>query len=205
MYTKPKIYNLALSALLLSTEIEEIETDTSNEVRVLNLHYDTALESTLKDLDLDALSTPITLELLATLDDGGPWTYVYKYPNNCAKFRRLVSGNVTDNSRTHIAKQVRMYNGQKAIFTNEYAAIAECMPKNISLAALSAEAGMALAYKLADLATPLLTGKGAQKLREDIQKAYIIAKNEAQEDDRQENHNYEEDHIRSEFVDARLD
>jgi hypothetical protein len=208
-YTKPKIYNLTFSALLQVREVVEIETDTSNDVRVLNLFYDTALESTLKDLDLDSLSAPITLELLAELDDGGPWKYVYKYPNNCAFFRRIVSGAVTDTKRTHISKRIGMYLGgatpQKAIFTNEYEAVAECIPNDLPLAALSVMGGMALVYRLASLASPLITGKGAQKLKDSLRADYLDAKIEAQEEDRLENFNYEDDRVRSEFLDARME
>lgn len=203
-YTKSKIYNLALSALLLAREVSEIETDKSNEVRVLNIHWDVALESTLKDLNLDSLSSPIPLELISELD-GNPWLYVYKYPTTCGLLRRLVSGTLTDNNRTHISKRVAMHEGQKAIFTNEYAAVAECLPLNVSLAAFSPMAGMALAYKLAYLSAPLITGKGAKPLRDSLMQAYIIAKTEAQEDDALENFNYESDAVRSEFVAARLE
>lgn len=204
-FTKAKIYNLALSALLLAKEIANTDTDTSNEVRVLNTHWDIALESTLQDLDLDSLSTPIALELLAELDDGGPWQYAYKYPNNCVYLRRLQSGAEVDSKRTHIPKRTALYEGQKAIFTNEYQAIGECLPKDVPLAALSPMAGLAIAYKLAFLASPLITGKGAEKLRDKIEKAYLVAKSEAQETDQNENFNYDDESVRSEFVAARLE
>jgi hypothetical protein len=203
-YTKPKIYNLALSALMLVKEVAEIETDKSNEVRVLNMHWDIALESTLKDLNLDSLSTPIELELIEELDIG-PWKYVYKYPTNCAFLRRIKSCAVTDTARTHIPKRIAMHVGQKAIFTNEFEAVGECLPKNIPLASLESMAGLALAYKLAMLSAPLITGKGAKTLLDQIEKMYIIAKHEAQESDTAENMNYDPDYIRSEFVAARLE
>ena len=203
-YSKVEIYNLTLSSLLLAKEIEEIETDTSNEVRVLNIHWKTALESTLKDLNLDSLSTPITLELITTLDEG-LWTYVYKYPTNCAKFRRIQSSVITDNRRTHIPKRIGMYQGQKVIFTNEYQAIAECMPKDIPLSSLDANVAMCVVNALAILCVPLVTGKGAKLLRDSLKADYAYLKAEAQEEDADENFNYEEDSLRSEFIDARLE
>lgn len=205
-YSKAKIYSLAASALLLNKEFDNVETDKSNECRVFNIHWDIALESTLKDLDLDHLSSTVELELIEELSDGGPWTYVYKYPSNCAFLRRIVSNAVVDNSRTHISKKVKMYSSsQKGIYTNEYQAVAEYIPKNISLASLSTMAGLALAYKLAYLSAPLVVGKGAKVLRDELQKAYILAKTEAQEDDANESFSYESEDIRSEFVAARLE
>lgn len=202
-YSKEKIYNLALSALLLAREVAEVSTDTSNEVRVLNLHWDTALEATLKDLDLDCLSSSVQLELIAELNDGGPWRYAYKYPTTCAFLRRLKSCAVIDTKKTHIAKKVQLYNGQRAIFTNQFEAVAEILPFNVPLAALSPMAAMALAYQLAWLSAPLIAGKGAKNLKEEIYTQYLIFKSEAQEDDAAENFNFEPDWVRSEFVDER--
>jgi hypothetical protein len=203
-YTKPQIYTLTLSALQLSKEVVDVATDRSNEVRVLNMHYDAALEATLKDLDLDSLSSTMDLELIEELDEG-PWTYVYKYPTNCAKLRRIENQVPTDNITTHIPKVVKMYGTQKAIYTNEYEAVIEYIPKDVSLAAFSSMAGMALVYKLALLSAPLIAGKGSKSLLKELKEAYVMAKTEAQEDDRDENFNYEADHLRSEFVSTRLE
>jgi hypothetical protein len=204
-FTKEKIYNLALSALLLSDEVIEISTSKSNNIAILNRFYDVAFQSTLQDLDLDSLSQPIALELIDTITDGSiPWTYVYKYPSNCIFFRRINSGFVTDNKNTHIAKKTGIHKGQKAIFTNQPQAIAECIPKDVPLEALSPMAALAVSYKLAIVSAPLITGKGAKTLRKEINENYIIAKTEAQETDVSENFNYESDWQRSEFVEARL-
>ena len=201
--SKPKIYNLTLSALLLSREVTDIATDKSNEVRILNTHYDIAFESTLQDLDLDQLSTPITLELIEKLTTG-PWDFVYKYPTDCAFFRRIESGVITDNNSTHIPKRTGIFKGQAAIFTDEDKAIGECIPKTVPLNALNAMAVLALAYKLAFLSAPLIVGKGSKKLRESLQRDYLIAKGESQEMDSRENFMYEPEHLRSEWVRARL-
>lgn len=206
MYTQAGIYTLALSALLLGKEVTEVSTDKSNEVRVLNIHWSTALGSTLKDLDLDITSAPVTLELIEETTNDPHWKFIYKYPTNCASFRRIRSCVLTDTISTHIPKRVGVHptTGVKVIFTNEYDAVAEIIPRNISLAVLSENAALAVAYKLAYLSAPLITGKGAQRLRDDIWRAYLIAKAEAQEDDKRENFNYESDETRSEFVAVRL-
>lgn len=201
--TKAKIYNLALSALLLAEEVDEVSTNTTNEVRILNTHWDIAFESSLQDLDLDSLATPITLELLAALTNQ-PWQYAYKYPSNCVFLRRIVSLQVTDNRSTHIAKRTGLYLGQKAIFTDEFEAVGDCIPKNVPFEALSPMAALTIAYSLAHLSAPLIVGKGSRKLRETIKADYLLAKGEAQETDSNENFNYQADDQESEFVAARL-
>lgn len=203
-YTKEKLYNLTLSALLLAKEVTNVETDKSNEVRVLNIHWDTALESTLKDLNLDSLSTRVTLELLENLTDDKYWAYLYRYPANCILLRRLDSGALTDTSATLVDKAVRIVDGVKVIYSNDTQSVAEIIPANLPLSALSANTAMAIAYKLAFLSAPLVTGKGSSRLRQELMQAYVIFKTEAQNDDALENERYVTDEERSEFVSARM-
>jgi hypothetical protein len=203
MYTKAKIYNLALGALLLQRQVSDPETDKSNEAKVLNTHYDVAFRSTLEDLDLDSTSTSITLELLET-DPNTDWRYAYKYPVNCAFLRRIKSVALMDNRTTRIPLRVAIHNSLKTIFTNEASAVAECIVHDLPLTALSATVGLAIAYRLAVLSAPLIVGKGATTLRDSINQKYIVTKAEAQEQDRRENFNFTDDTVGSEFVEERL-
>lgn len=204
MYTKAKIYNLALGALLLSRQITDTETDKSNEAKVLNTHYDTALRSTLEDLNLDSTATQINLELIEE-SPNTLWNFSYKYPTNCAFLRRIQSIVKMDNRSTHIEKRVAIKDGKKCIFTNEMNAIAEYISSDVPISTLSANAGLAVAYKLAMLSAPLITGKGSQKLMEAIQKQYIVIKGDAQEQDRLEGFNFTDPDVESEFVQARTE
>jgi hypothetical protein len=203
-YTRVQVYNLSLSILLLSREVADYLTDDTEEVRVLNTHWDIALESVLQDLDLDSTSEPITLELIETLPTDHLWTYSYKYPTNCAFFRRIESVAVMDIPSTHIAKRVTVRNGVKVIFTNEAQAIAECIPKDILIESLSSMTIMCVAQRLAELSAPLLVGKGAKTLRKEIRDAYVVSKLEAQETDARENFNYSTDAQHSEWVQERI-
>lgn len=204
--SQEQIYNLTLSALLLAKEVTTVSTDTSNEVRILNTHWDIAYESTLQDLDLDSLSTPVTLELIDNLTNNSDfrWDYVYKYPSKCVFLRRIESSAVTDTRSTHISKRTGIYKGQKAIFTNKVEAVGECITNDVPLTALTPMTAMAIAYNLASLSAPLIVGKGAARLRDTLQAAYIAFKFEAQEYDSRENFNYESDSQRSEWVEERL-
>lgn len=202
MYTKAQIYNLALGALLLSRQVVDPATENSNEVIVLNTHWETAFFSTLQDLDLDSTSTLITLELIEE-NPISLWEYAYKYPTDCAFFRRLYSECHKDNRASHIPKRIASHNGDKVIFTNEPSAVAEYISKTIDISDLTAPTAMAVAYRLAFLAAPLNVGKGAKTLRESIQNNYILSKSEAQELDRRENMNFYDPEVDSEFVYAR--
>lgn len=203
MYSKEDIFNLALSALLLQRRVTNADTDQSNEVKVLRSVWEPALASALEDLDLDSLSSQIDLELIEE-DPNRYWKYAYKYPTNCAKFRRLQSCAIKDNRDTQIPKRVGIHDGEKAIFTNLWQAVAEYIPKDVPLSAFSATAGIVLAYKLAILSAPLVTGKGAKDLIAKLTDNYKIFKAEAQEQDRDENHRFEDPVMESDMVRARF-
>lgn len=203
MYTKAKIYNLALGALLLQRQITNTDTDATNECKVLNTWYDVAFRMVLQDLDLDSTSTQMTLELIEE-EPNDLWLFSYKYPSKCAFFRRIQSTSDIDDRETHIPKRIAIKDEQKCIFTNAEDAIAEYISTDVPLSSLSAPAGLCVAYRLASLAAPLVTGKGAKSLQEAIEKKYIITKAEAQEQDARENFNFTDEEIASEWVKERL-
>lgn len=213
MYTQATIYNLALQALLLTREIINPATDKSNEAKVLNQLWPIAFKTSLMDMNLDSTATQTDLELLHdfTTDpiningrQGPVWKYAYKYPDNCAFFRRIVSCNVIDDKSTHHPKRVLIWNNKKTIFANEQYAIGEMIQINFPLQTLSAPAGQAMAYYLAMMSAPLIVGKGAKALRESIEKMYAMLKAIAQEQDANESFSFQRDENMSEFVKTRL-
>lgn len=204
MVTKAQIFNLALGALLLQRQIVNPDTDTSNEGKVLTTWYDIAFRSAIADMDLDSTSTLLTAELVARCPIKH-WDFAYKYPSNCAFFRRIQSCQPGPDGRyTAVPKHVAMFNGQKVVFTNQCEAVFEVVTFDFHISSLTASAALAIAYRLAVLSAPLATGKGAQKLIQDIAKSYQVAKAEAQAIDERENFNFNSEAVESEFVAARL-
>lgn len=204
-YNKTQIYNLALSALKLSRQFSDVETEnTSNEVKTLNNIWDIAYKTTLQDLDIDSIAITEPLELIDTLDYG-PWTYVYKYPSNCTFLRKIENGVRVDNMMSHISKKTGVYNNQKAIFTNQHQACASFIPHDVALEFIPPMGAMAIAYQLAFLASPLITGKGAKTLQDQLEALYRITVEKARQIDANENFNYDTAAERSEFVATRLE
>lgn len=208
MYSKADIFNLALGALLLQRKVTDPDTDKSNENNVLLTHYETALYSALADMDLDSTSTTDTLELVET-DPNSMWSYSYKYPTNCVKLRRVIPPSTLvecrrDNSWTQVRRRVEIRGGQKVILTDQQEADIEFIPKDVPLSSLTANGGLAVAYKLASLAAPLIVGKGAGKLREDILKMYSFYVTEAKQNDKEENAELTHEWEESDMVMTRL-
>lgn len=202
--TKPQIFNLALQALLLQRQISDADTDNSNEAKVLRTNYSVALETALADMDLDSTSTQADLVLIEE-EPNDLWLYSYRYPTDCAKFRRLQSAERIDDESTHYDKAIRIDGGVKCIYTDVEDAIIEYISTDVPLTALSAAAGYAVALKLAKMSAPLITGKGAKALIEKIEANYILAKAEAQENDALENFNPVDPRRASSFVRERME
>lgn len=210
MYSKAKIFNLTLGALLLSRTINDPDTDESNENKVLLRHWDVAFRKTLADLDLESTSTTATLELLTDDTDVIPfgWLYAYKYPSDCMFMRRIDSESKIDNRTTSVPKQVKILTVDeqtlKVILTDQYQAAIDYISRDVPLNTMSAPVGMCIAYNLAELCATLIVGKGAAKLKEENRAKYVIAKAEAKRIDALENFNFVDEATESEFVEARI-
>lgn len=202
MYNQVDIFNIALGALLLNKVIVDVESDTSKENKTLKQFYQIALAQTLQDLDLDGTSSRAELELIEE-DPNDEWLYAYKYPTKCRFFRRIVSGNRKDNRATSIPRARGVLNGVSVIYTNQPDAIGEYIASDVGLQHLNSNAGLALGYKLAFLASAMIVGKGALKIKQDVLNMYTMFKMEAQEQDRLEGETFEDPAVDSEFVQAR--
>ena len=201
MYDKATIFNLALNALRLNYQTQDTENDSNPAVRVLRLMWVPAWNSALEDMDLNRTATKQVLELTTYTDPY--WKFVYKYPANCAKFRRICSNTPIDNFETEIPAATMTVQGVACIFTNQCNAMAEIIPNDIPFASITPNAGLAIAYRLAFMCSSLIVGKGAEALKKDIFEQYKEFKAEAQESDLNENLDYTPDEFNSEFVFAR--
>lgn len=204
MYSKTKIYNLALNFLLITRDIKNADTDQSNECKVLNLHWDLGLNTALEEMDLNATAKQEDLTLV-TNDPNDLWDKAYKYPTNCALVRRLVTPYTQDNPDTRVEYETGIYGTQKVIFTNEIEAVVSFIPSDLPLSVLSANAALCIAAKLAELSSALIVGKGARELRKDVITKFELYKAKAQAHDMKENFKYINPHFESDLVRARIE
>lgn len=204
MYTKSKLFNIALNMMLLQKEITNADTDQTKEAKVLRLNWEPALYSALADMDLDRTMTTAELELLEN-DPNDLWDYAYKYPSNCARLRRIITDAVKDDESTRVQLKTGTVGTNTVIFTNEYQASVEYIPNDLPLSALNPHAGLAVAARLAYLSAPLIIGKEARNIRKQCSDDYVLFKIEAQELDRSENLTFDSPALQSAFVRARLE
>ena len=202
MIDKPLLYNIALSALRLNHTTSDPDTDTKLSVKQLKTIYPVALAKAAADMDLDATKVLIKLELLNKTHP--QWAYVYKYPSNCSKFRRILSDYLQDNRMTRIPSATGTIDGIQCIFSDKEEAYAELIPNEVTLSSLNPNAAMAVGFQMALMCPSLVVGKGSTALRQSILQEYLIYKAEAQEDDQNENVDTTPDEFKSEFIMARL-
>lgn len=191
--------------LLLQRQIADVVNDPSNECKVLNTHWDAALQSALADMDLNATSSDFQLELVA--ENPNPnWSYAYKYPASSVRFRRIKSCLDIDSRSSRLPYKIQLFGSpaQRCILANEGQAVAEIIGSDVPLTSLNASAGLAIAARLAVLARTLVVGKGAEKLKRELENAYAMHKAEAQRIDAEESMTFEPDFVSSEFVAERM-
>lgn len=202
MVDKVVVYNIALQALLVDYQTTDPDNDKTKSVRTLNTFYNLALAKVLADLDLNKTATKVKLQL--TNLKHPHFEYVYRYPANCAKFRRIVSPFAVDNQETRIEYATETVAAQDVVVTNEYEAYGEIQPTDVNLSSLNPSAAIALGYMMAHLAASLIAGKGAAQLRATIMQEYVVQKAEAMGDDMNENVDSTPDEFKSSFVQAKL-
>ena len=196
------IYNIALNALLIDYQVTDVANDKHKAVKSLRSMYPLALSKVLADLDLNKTATKVKLEL--TTHKHPHWQFVYRYPANSAKFRRIVSPMAVDNFETRIPFATETVAGLDVVVTNESEAWGEIQPSNLNLSVLNPNAAIAVGYQMAYLASALIAGKSSRQLKQSILQEYTIHKAEAMEDDQNENVDSTTDEFKSEFVQARL-
>lgn len=91
MSTKTEICNLALAHLGVGKPITDLDTDDSAEAEVLRRFYDITRKQVLRDFDWSFAAAFVTLEETDTAPTT-EWAYAYALPDDCLKFRRLLSG-----------------------------------------------------------------------------------------------------------------
>ena len=202
MFTKTDIFNIALTALRLNYQTTDADNDENKNVKALRSIYLPALSKVLDDLDLNRTASKVKLEERSITGKHPHWEFVYRYPANCARFRKIVSPVPVDNRNTLIPSATETVGNALSILTNFQDAYAEIIRTDIPLSSLNASAAFALGYQMAMLCPGLIVGKGSTALRQDLQQNYIIFKAEAKESDLNENVDTTPDAFQSEFVQA---
>lgn len=189
MATKTEIANLALSHLGVGKEISNLDTDSSSEGSVCRRFYDTCLEATLRDFPWP-FATKIAALGLVEEDPNDEWGYSYRYPSDCLKLRRILSGLRTDTNDTRSPYKVSRDSAGLLIFSDQEDAELEYTLLNLDPEQYPADFVLALSFRMAHYIAPTVTsgdpfglGQRAMQMYEyEISRAARTGINEEQPD-----------------------
>lgn len=186
-----QICNLALSHLGIGKPIDDLETDTSQEAEACRLFFTVARDTTLRGFPWPFATKTDVLELVEELTgDADEWGYSYRYPSDCLKFRRVLSGSRNDSRQSRVSFKMGRDDVGQLIFCDIADAVAEYTVKDADPTRYPIDFYMALSYFLAHLIAPRLTKGDPFKLAQQnlqmhyltIQKAQADGANEEQPD-----------------------
>lgn len=194
------IANLAISHLGIGKEIENLDSDKSQEANAIRRYYDTALEMALQDYPWPFARRFQTLSLVSE-NPTTEWVYAYRYPSDCLDLRRLLSGIRNDTRQSRVEYWIVSDSGGKLIYTDLKNAIAEYTYKVESPEYYPSDFILSFSYQLAMLAASRLTAGDPFNLIEKVSKLYEMHMSRARR--RNQNEEQRAELPNSEFIRSR--
>lgn len=173
MSSKTEISNLAISHLATGKTISDFTTENSEEARACRTYYEIAKRMVLADHDWTFATRFETLGLVAS-QPTSEWDYSYRYPSQCVKVRRILSGERSDTLDTQIPYKIISDSTGKLIYTDQEDAQVEITRDLDDPELFSPHFTMALSFRLAMYIAPRITAGDPQNLRERMQGYYLL-------------------------------
>lgn len=182
MASSTEIANLALSHLGSGKEISNLETERSDEASAMRRYYSIALSTALKDYPYSFCNVIETLALVEE-SPNDEWAYSYRYPTDCLKPIRILSGFRNDSRQTRIPYKIGKDASGKLIYTDQSEAELEYTQRVTDPSKFPDDFIMALSFLIAALAAPRICGEDPYKLGDRALKLYQHYKGKADSHD----------------------
>ena len=185
--SKTEICNLALSHLGIGKEVANIDSEQSAEASACRRFYETAKDECLRDFNWPFTTTFATLGLVE-IDPTDEWAYSYRYPSDCLKLRRILSGLRNDNRQSRVPYKMGQDTEGLLLYTDMQNAKIEYSVREDDTDRYPVDFTVALSYKMAVYIAPRLAagdpfglaGKAMQMYSYTVAKAANSALNEEQ-------------------------
>ncbi len=177
-----EICNMAISHLGSAKEIEDLETEKSQEASVCRRFYDTALAKVLRDYPWNFSTKFANLALETTFENYQEFEYhyAYRYPTDCVMIRRILSGARVDTDQSAVPFRLGSDNAGQLIYSDMPLAKVEYTFFNDEADSYPPDFVMAFSYLLASMIAPRLTNGDPFKLGATVLQKYFLALSEAQ-------------------------
>jgi hypothetical protein len=178
MASSTVIANLALSHLGIGVEISNLDTERSQEALACRRFYDIARQSTLRDFPWP-FATKFVSPTLIEEDPTDEWGFSYRYPADCLKIRRILSGLRNDNRQSRAPYKVAQDDNGKLFYCDIEDAEIEYTVDEDNEDIFDSDFTMALSLRLAAYIAPRLTAGDPFKLGERAMQLYLFELNTA--------------------------
>jgi hypothetical protein len=188
--SEAEICNLALSHIGVAKEIGNLETDAGAEASACRRFYAITRNQVLRDFAWPFTTKYAALGLVAEnpSEIDQEWRFVYRYPSDCIKIRRIVSGIRPEPRQARIPFQIARDSVGQIIYTNRENAEAEYTILESDVSRYPDDFVQALSLRLAAYISPRLTGgdpfkvgtRALQLYQFEIARAQATAGNEEQ-------------------------
>lgn len=165
---------MALSHLGVGYEIQNIETEQSQEANACRRYYDIALQTVLMDYPWPFASVTLALALLEE-EPNDEWGYSYRYPSDCLSAVRILSGTRNDTHDSKVPFKVSKDSAGRIIYCDIENAELEYIAFVEDPQFYSPDFELALSYKIAFLIAPRITAGDPFGLRAEAARQYDIA------------------------------
>ena len=170
MATETEIANLALGHIAIGKTIANLD-EKSEEARTIKRIYDIAKNAVLRAFDWP-FSTKILALSLVEEEPNTEWAYSYRYPSDCLKIRRILSGLRNDTHQSRSRYKISQDTAGKLIFSDEEDAEAEYTAGGLSQQFWPEDFKLAFSFYIAFLVAPTLTMGDPNKLGDRAFKLY---------------------------------
>jgi hypothetical protein len=169
MATRTEISNLAISHLAIGIPIGAWDSDASVEAQALRMFYPIVRDQMLAAIEWPFAKKQSTLALVEE-DPNDLWEYSYRYPADCLRFIRIVSGSRIDTTES-VIPWARV--GER-IYCDESGAECEYIYRVASESLFSADFVTAFALRLAIAIAPRVIGGDSQALLKRLFQQYSM-------------------------------
>ena len=171
--SKTVIANLALSHLGSGKEVQDLDTENSDEANAIRRFYNEARNKVLRDFNWPFATKFADLTLVETTPNT-EWGYSYRYPSDCIHLRRVRSGIRNDNRQSRQPYKIGKDATGKLIFTDLDSAKVEYTELVEAVELYDSNFVMALSYLLAVYAAPRVTGDDPFNLGDKAMRNYSM-------------------------------
>lgn len=195
-----EICNLALSHLGISKEIGNVDSDNNANANACRRWFDDARDETFRDFNWPFATKYATLGLVETTPNTD-WAYSYRYPSDCARFRKVLNTVRNDTRQSRVPTEIASDDSGRLIYCDSEDAVGKYTRKVTDVSLFTQDYVALLSLLLASYIAPRVTAGDPFKLGERAYSLYIQSKTKAEAT--AFNEQQDDEVVDSEFIRAR--